>query len=372
METIKDKIKAFFNKKDTLNTKIKTKLKISFLESLSNLLNSWIPLLNAIEIILLQSKNKTIKNILLKLKDKLKNGSSLSEALFIFPNIFTQFDISIIEMWEITWWLWESVEIIQIKEEKTRELKQKIMWALIYPIVIISLATIMIIVFMVYVIPKIQDMYKDAKVNLPSLTQTIIDISTFMQDNLIYLIIWFFVFISAIIYLRNNKITKIYFDKALLHLPIFWVLFRKKIIALFSNNLWTLISKWIIINKALEISSKALENDYYEKEIQKIIIWVSKWEQLSNLMWINDLSNWKKENFLFPLELSSVINIWEQTWKLAELLLKISSKYNKEIDNIVKNLATAIEPIVIVWVWLIIWTIIMAIMLPFFNMVNVI
>jgi len=367
-----EKIKSFLSKKNNGSLKIKSKEKISFLDSLSNLINSWIPLLNAIEIIFLQTKSKKIKSLLLEIKDKLKNWASLSESFFMFPNIFTQFDMSVIEMWEMTWKLWESVEIIKEKEEKTRELKQKIMWALIYPMVIISLATIMIIIFMVYVIPKIQDMYKDAKVNLPTLTQKVIDISNFMRENLFAIIIWFILFVAIFAYLRKSKYTKIYFDKALLHLPIFWVLFRKKTLALFSHSLWTLISRWIIINKALDVSSKALENLYYENEIKKIMDWVSKWKDLSSLMWINDLWEWKKENFLFPLELSSVISIWEQTWRLAELLLKVRAKYNKEIDNIVKNLVTAIEALVIVWVWLIIWTIIMAIMLPFFNMVNVI
>lgn len=88
-------------------------------------------------------------------------------------------------------------------------------------------------------------------------------------------------------------------------------------------------------------------------------------------MWIDDIENWK-ENFLFPIELASVIKIWEQTWRLSELLSKIWIKYNKQIDELVKNMQTAIEPIVIIVVWWIIWTLIMAIMLPFFNMVNVI
>jgi len=89
------------------------------------------------------------------------------------------------------------------------------------------------------------------------------------------------------------------------------------------------------------------------------------------MMWIKEITSWK-ENPYFPVELSSIVKIWEQTWRLPELLLKISNKFKKEIDNIVKNLATAIEPLVIVIVWIIVWILIMAIMLPFFNMVNVI
>ena len=88
-------------------------------------------------------------------------------------------------------------------------------------------------------------------------------------------------------------------------------------------------------------------------------------------MWIDQIQSWK-ENFLFPIEMASVVKIWEETWRLSELLTKSSIKYNKQIDTLVKNMQTAIEPLVIVIVWWIIWTLIMAIMLPFFNMVNVV
>lgn len=92
---------------------------------------------------------------------------------------------------------------------------------------------------------------------------------------------------------------------------------------------------------------------------------------MSRLMWIENISKWK-EHPLFPLELASIVKIWEQTWNLAGLLWNIGKKFNKELDTVIKNMQTAIEPMVIIVVWAVIWTIIMAIMLPFFNMVNVI
>lgn len=376
MKDILLKIKTFFeNSKSKFNMKknfkISSKEKITFLEQLSNLINSWIPILNSLQIILYQTKSKKIKYIIKSFTENINKWVSLKDSLKKFPNIFNQFDYSIVEMWELTWKLWESIELIKIKEEKNQELKSKIIWALIYPMVIMLLASSMIVVFMIYVIPKIQKMYKDAKVNLPDLTQNVINISNFMQENIVSIIAWLILFTVLFITFKNNPRTKIYFDKAILHIPIFWPLIKKKILALFTSSLWTLVSRWIIINKSLEVSSGALENAYYEKKLREVIAWVSKWKNLSTMIWIEEIAN-KKENFLFPIELASVVKIWEQTWNLATLLLKLSVKFNKEIDNIVKNLSTAIEPIVIVWVGLIVWTIIMAIMLPFFNMVNVI
>jgi type IV pilus assembly protein PilC len=229
----------------------------------------------------------------------------------------------------------------------------------------------MIGVFMVYVIPKIQKMYKDAKVNLPDLTQWVITVSNFLQNNVWFIIIGIILSIIGLIIFKKHKKTKIYFDTFVLRIPIFWKLIRKKILALFTSALWTLLDNGVIINKSLTISAKALENECYEHKLQKIISWVNKWIELSTLMWVNEIQT-GKENFLFPIELASVIKIWEQTGKLSELLLKISGRFNKEIDELIKNMQTAIEPLVIILVWWIIGTLIMAIMLPFFNMVNVI
>lgn len=374
MNNFLEKIKLLFEKlkwKKTSNIKISSKDKINLLEQLSNLLQSWIPLLNSLKIIMYQTKNKKVKELLVSIIEWLNTWNNLHDCFEKFPQIFWVFDLSIIEMWEVTWKLWDSIETIKLKEEKAKELKTKIIWALIYPMVIITLSIGMIWVFMIFVIPKIEQMYKDSKVNLPSLTQHVLDTSKFLQENIIIIIFLTIVLIFWIIVFKNNPKTKIYWDKMIISIPIFWPLIKKKILALFTSSLWILLKNWVIINSSLDISSRALENDYYEKELKEITSRVSKWIELSVLMWINEIQSWK-ENFLFPIELASVVKIWEETWNLAWLLIKISIKMNKEIDDIVKNIQTAIEPLVIVWVGWIIWTLIMAIMLPFFNMVNVI
>ena len=353
------------------NQKLKLKEKINFLEQLSNLLSSGIPIINSFTIMNYQTKNKRIKRLIEDTLSKLKVWQNLKDIFASHKGTFNTFDISIIEMWEVTWELSESIELIKEKEEKTKELKWKIIWALVYPMVIVTLSLAMIFVFMIYVIPKIKDMYSDAKVNLPSLTTNVINISEFIQNNISAILITIAIFIVLIKTFKSHKSTKIYWDRAILHIPLFGNLIKKKTLALFTNSLWMLLSRWVMINKALEISSRALENDYYEKKLIWIISGIKAWENLSSLMWINEIKTWKA-NFYFPIELSSIVKIWEQTWRLPELLEKVGKKFNKEIDNITANLSTAIEPIVIILVWLIVGTLIMAIMLPFFNMVNVI
>ena len=364
LDTLKLKLSALSNRKLPISDKI------NFLDQLSNLLHSGIPITNSVKIMLYQTRDKKIKAMLQKMLDMLNKWENLENIFKTFPKVFNFFDVSIIKMWEVTWKVADAIDTIKIKEEKTKELKGKIFWALVYPMVIIALSIGMIWVFMVYVIPKIQKMYKDAKVNLPDLTQNVIKISEFIQNNILEIILTILVFILCFQVFRTHKKTKIYYDKYLLKIPLFGPLIQKKVLAMFTQNLWTLLHNWVIINQSLEITSHALENDYYEKDLIKVNQEVSKWVELSRLMWIMEIHKWEQHP-LYPIELASIVKIWEQTGRMSELLLKLSKKYNKEIDDVVKNIGTAIEPIVIIWVGAIVGTIIMAIMLPFFNMVNV-
>ncbi|NDK08321.1 hypothetical protein EOM39_03665 [Candidatus Gracilibacteria bacterium] len=364
-------IKENILKLKTKNRRLSTKAKIDFLYQFGTLLNSGIPITNALKIMIYQTENKNIKTIIEVILDDLNKGISLKESILKFPLIFKQFDYSIIEMGELTGKVGDSIEIIKEKEEKSKELKSKILGAFIYPIIITSLSIGMITIFILYVIPKITDMYKDAKVNLPKLTQFVIDLSDFLQKNIVILCISLSLIIFLIYTFKTHKKTKIYFDKYIVRMPIFGILLKKKILAIFTSSLGTLLKNGVIINKSLEISAGVVSNDFYKKEIEKIIQGISSGEDFSKMLGIDNIKEIRKYN-TFPMEIASIVKIGEQTGKLPELLIKISEKYNKEIDNVVKNLSTAIEPLVIVFVGSIIGTLIMAIMLPFFNMVNVI
>ena len=373
---MKNKFQEYFLKiikdfKKDNNTKMNSKTKIEFFENLWNLIESWIPITNALSIMLYQAKDKNLKKILQTFIKDLSKWKKLQESIALFPKTFNQFDIYMIKMWELTWKLGNSINIIKKREEDNKELKSKIIWALIYPSIIIFLSIVMIIGFMLFVIPRIQNMYRDAKVNLPDLTQKVIDLSNFIWNNIFFIIIVFIVIVIWIITFKNHPKTKIYADEIIIKMPLFWPLIKKKTLSIFCSTIWTLLKWWVMINESLEIAKKSIENNYYEKRVDDIIKELNEWIPLSSLMWINLLKEWKEDKF-FPIEVASIVKIWEQTWKLPDLLINISNKFNKEIDSIVKNISTSIEPIVIIVVWVIIWTLIMAILLPFFNMVSVI
>lgn len=355
------------------------KQKIIFLDNLWSLIESWIPVIQALDVMEAQAKNPKIK----KLVDTIRYSVSEWEWFFKMakkiPKLFNYFDLAMIETWEATWKIWRAFETIVQKEEKEYDLKKKVTQALIYPFAIIIITVMMITIIMTYVIPKIEKVYKDSNVNLPALTTAIINISHFILNYWIIIAIFIAAMISLYFYTYHNVDKfRIFIDKNLINIPIFWEIMRKRIIINFSDFLALLLESWIMINKALLIIKWAMDNSYYSLLIDQIWKDVKNWMLLSEWMWAdliawkNLKSKWKDRIKAFPIELITAVKIWEQTWTLSKMLYKSSTRYTKEIDNLIKNLSTMLEPVIIVLIWWIVWTIIMAIMLPFLNIANVI
>ncbi len=368
--------------------RLSQKQKILFIDNMWSLLNSWIPIFQVLDIIYFQTKAKNTKSLCLFLKKQIEAWENLFKASLKIPKVFNIFDVAMLEVWEATWQIWKSFETIAIKEEKEMDLKNKIIQALIYPIAIIIITITMITVIMIYVIPKIEVMYKESNTNLPALTEIVIATSHFFVNNWIYIIIFLSVLILWSISLLKNKEIKYFFDKHILKIPLFWWIIKKKILINFLDFLSILLSSWIMINKALLIIKNWSSNNYFAQEFENIIQEIKNGKPLSSSMgWDlleiklkqnsykiskNEMNILQERAELFPIELSTAVKIWEQTWTLAQMLQKTSFRYTKEIDNIVKNLSTIMEPVIIVVIGLVVWVIVMAILLPFFNVANVV
>ncbi len=208
--------------------KLSQKQKIVFIDNLSSLLNSWIPVIQALDIIAFQSKNKKIDKVLEIMKSYISAGENFFKVALKLQSVFNVFDAAMIEAWEATWQVWKAFEIIVQKEEKEYDLKKKVKQALIYPIAIVIVTFAMLTVIMTYVIPKIKWIYKDANVNLPGLTSAIIDISDFFVANIVFIIITILVLI-LIVMQAYKKVPKFKFevDKNVLRIPIFWEIIKK-------------------------------------------------------------------------------------------------------------------------------------------------
>lgn len=366
--------------------RLSRKEKIFFLDAFGSLVNAGIPIVRSLQIIYFQSQNPRLQKISLFLKKEIEGGGNIAKTAAAVPNVFSAFDIAMFEMGEATGKIGQALEIVTEREEKSLELSRKVKQALIYPCAIAIIAIAMISVIMTYVIPKIEGIYREANANLPAITTAVIAMSRFLREYGIGLLIVAGLLSIAIPVALKNPAIRMKFDESVLRIPVFGNLMRKKILVSYCEFLSSLLMSGIVINRALAIVKNGLENRYYEAQIDAMLEDVKTGHPLSSsmggeyterkirgeVMRTEEENAFKKKIECFPIELSTAVKVGEQTGTLARMLGKSAKRYGREIDALIKNLSSMLEPVVIVGVGGIVGTIVLAIMLPFFNMANVV
>ncbi|MFZ4461068.1 MAG: type II secretion system F family protein [Patescibacteria group bacterium] len=244
----------------------------------------------------------------------------------------------------------------------------------------------MIAILLVYVIPRIETIYKEAHTTLPALTTVIIGMSHFLRSYGVFVLIGLVgIGFMVRLMLREPRIKR-EFDRFILTIPLFGGLIKAKILVIFADFLSILLESGITIYRALDIVSAATSNSYYRSEIEGLIKDIRAGKHLSLAMGGDYLERRIKGESLsgaemtasgrrldcFTIELSTAVKVGEQTGTLAKMLAKASYRYEREIDTTIKSLSSLLEPVVIIVIGAIVGVIVLAIMMPFFNMVQVI
>lgn len=381
------KISGIFSKAVlTKRIRLSRKEKIFFLDAFGSLVNAGIPIIRSLQIIYFQSQNPRLQKISLFLKKKLESGGNIAKTAGEIPEVFSAFDVAMFEMGEATGKIGEAIEIVTEREEKGLELSRKVRQALIYPAAIAAIATAMIAIIMTYVVPKIEGIYREANANLPLITTVVIAMSRFLRDYGAAVVLASVAAGAGFLLALKDPRFRMRFDEAVLRLPVFGGIMRKKILVSYCEFLSSLLLSGIVINRALAIVRNGLGNRYYESMLDAMLEDVKTGRPLSSSMGgeyterkirgesmgTAEEREFKKKIECFPIELSTAVKVGEQTGTLARMLAKSGKRYGREIDALVKNLSSMLEPIVIVGVGGIVGTIVLAIMLPFFNMANVV
>jgi type IV pilus assembly protein PilC len=359
--------KSQWNLMDQLNyfllskQSLKTKEKVVFYRLLSTMINAWITLVKSMQILEKQEKNWTVlKNILNRFIIELREWKWFSECLKLFPSSFSAAEIWMIESWEKTWRLNKWLKELADQEEKLSSINWKLKSALMYPTMVIVVVICVIIVMMVFVVPKLLEIFS-SDAALPLSTRLLISISNFFVNYwlvLIFVVVWTYVWVSI---RKQTPTWKYYYDKFILKLPIFWNITQKIILSKFSRVLSWMLTSWISIVESLRIVSDAVWNEVYRQRI---------------LFLRDDVKNWLKiyesleDDPLFPEMMVSMIQIWEQTAKLDEIILKVSDFYDEEVDNTIWVINKLLEPIIIVTMAWVVWFIAIAIMQPIMNIAD--
>ncbi len=340
-----------------------------FINKLSTFVNSWIDIKWAFNIIVKQTKNPYLKKIANEIKINIDYWIWISESMSQYPKVFDNLLIALIWVWEKTWSLWRVLSELDVKLLENIELRWKVKWALIYPVILLVLTLSMVTFMMIFIIPKIAEAFTQTWTELPALTQFVINVSNVFRNQW-YFLLWWLVFI--IVWFIAFK--KTYFWEALIwriaiKLPIFWFIIRQSNTIYFINSFTLLMESWVLLLDALKTSSTVVTNIHYKKEIIRIKNEVESWLNMSKSLWLNlEYDTNVYLNQLFTEDFAYIVNTWEETWTLSDSLKKLWNNYSMELKRYIWNLSTMLEPVMIIVVWFLVWTIVIAIMLPFFKM----
>jgi type IV pilus assembly protein PilC len=340
--------------------RVKTKDLMVFTRQLATLLESQMPLNNALESLYQQTANPTLKEAVFLILQDIESGLALSQALERQSGIFSDFYVSMIRSAEVTGRLEEAMNFLASYMEREAKWKGRITNALIYPAVLLGLFVVVAGIMVTMVFPKIKPVFSESNVKLPFFTQALLLGGQILSDwwwlvTLVILAIIFVIFD----YFKSPE-GKAVGNQLILVTPVFGELFRKIYIARFCQSLSVLIKGGIPITQAIEIASSTINNVVYEEILKQIAEGVRGGALFSQLLLEN--------NNYFPVMVSQMAAVGETTGRLDEMMSKIADFYDSEVNDMMANLSELLQPILILIIGVLIAFLFVSILLPIYNL----
>lgn len=341
---------------------IPTRDLVVFTRQLSTMIDAGLPLVRSLEVIREQQPNAAFKVIIGKVKEDVEGGSSFADALEKHPKAFDSLFANLARAGEAAGVLDVVLQRLASYLEKMDGIKRRIKGAMIYPAVVISVAVIVLSVIMIFVVPTFAELFKDLGTTLPSLTLVIVNISTWLKSNIIYLLIAIVLMVIGVtsLYSKSLKARRL-MDGFLLKLWLIGDLLLKTVIARFCRTLATLTSGGLPILDGLEITAKSAGNIVVEEAIMDVRKKVSEGQLLAEPL--------AARPKIFPPMVVQMISVGEQTGNLDDMLDKIADFYEDEVDVAVAALLSAMEPAMIFFLGCTVGIIVVAMYLPMFKLV---
>ena len=341
----------------SLGSPLNLKGLVIFTRQFSSLIDSGVPIVQILDILHKQEKNKAFKKVLGQIKSDIEGGSGLAEALARHPRVFNEFFIRVVEAGEISGTLDKALKNVGLQLEKLGMLKRRVVKALTYPCITLVVSVVVLIFLLVKVIPEVAKLYGNNK--LPELTQLVLSISKIVQDNIILILFFLFGLPIATVFLIKVKAVRQVLDPLLLRVPLFGTLIIRSAVARFSRTLSTLIGSGVPLLTGFEICGKIITNYALQNTIKKAAAGVSEGKSISAGL---------SEDPYFPPMVLHMITIGEVTGRLDELLHKVAEIYDDEVDSAVDAMTQLLQPLLIVGVGIIILFLMMAMYMPIFNL----
>jgi type IV pilus assembly protein PilC len=335
-----------------------------FSRQLATMLKSGVPLVTSFQIISGGVKNPRMRIMVDKIRTEVEGGGSLYEALSEHPVQFDELYTNLVKAGEAAGVLDTVLDEIASYKERIESIKGKIKKALYYPIAVIGVAIIVSAILLIYVIPQFENIFASFGAALPAFTQAIIDVSRWLRSNGLFLLFGIIAFIAAFIIAKKRSRPFAHFiDRISLKIPIIGDILDKSAIARFCRTLAITFAAGVPLVDALKIVSGATGNSVYNTATERIREDVAVGHQLQLAM---------QQTNVFPSMVIQMAAIGEEAGSLDEMLIKVAEAYEEEVNNAVDALSSLLEPLIIVFIGVIVGTMVIAMYLPIFKMAAVI
>jgi type IV pilus assembly protein PilC len=344
-------------------SKVKSKQLMTFTRQLATLIDAGLPLLRGLQIIIRQEKNPLLKKTTQSLAESIESGSTFAEALASHPKIFNKLYVNMVRAGEIGGVL--DTVLMRLAEfmEKAQKIKSKVTGAMVYPVVVLVMAVGILLFLMTFIVPRFAEIFKDLLegASLPTLTMIVMQISDALTKQLPYVVIGIVALIVMIRIVAKTKFGRLALDKFKLSMPIFGVLVQKTAISRFSRTLGTLMSSGVPVLQALSIVKETSGNEALARAIQVVHDSVKEGENMAPPIGACNI---------FPPMVVGMVEVGEETGKLPEMLMKIADSYDDDVDATVQGLTSIIEPLLIIFLALVVGTIVIALFLPLIEIIK--
>ena len=343
--------------------RIRSKHIMTFTRQLATLIDAGLPILRSLFILTEQVESVVFKEKINQIAKDIESGSSLSEALAKHPKVFDKLYVNMVRAGEIGGVLEAVLNKIAEFLEKRQVLMGKIRSAMMYPMVVMSLAGIIVSFILIKIIPKFQEIFSQLGAELPGLTMFLINASNILVHKTGYVVLGIVAIIVLYRKINHTREGKHVLDRIKLKLPVFGDLIRKTAIVRFAGTLATLITSGVPILQALDIVRDTSGNEVIARAMEKVYNSVKDGETIHEPL---------SQCSVFPPLVVHMVAVGEETGAIDQMLVKVAEAYEREVDDTVNALTSILEPLLIVCLGVIVGVIVVALYLPLFTIPKVI
>jgi type IV pilus assembly protein PilC len=342
---------------------VKPKLLMIFTRQLATLIDSGLPLLRSLTVLSKQERDTVMRNTINKLSDGVQSGGTFSEALAQHPGIFNDLYVNMVKAGELGGVLEVVLNRLAEFQEKATKIRNKVKAAMVYPIIVMIMALGIMVFLLIFIVPKFEAIFHDMLGDkpLPGITLFVIGVSRTVQTHWLVLLGLLIALIAGYKFANSSKRGRAALDSFKLRVPLFGDLIRKTAISRFSRTLGTLVTSGVPILQALNITRETAGNMVIAGAISQVHDSVKEGESIVQPL---------EASGAFPPMVISMIDVGEETGQLPEMLLKVADVYDDEVDNSVAALTSMLEPLMIVFLALVVGTIVIALFMPLISIIS--